>query len=227
MGGVNHAVATGDTYPGLRAGFRRLTVPIAGSSCEACLCTMTPVNIAKWFGTCTDIDDLKRAEAELAARAQELARSNADLQQFAYVASHDLQEPLRTIGSFSQLVARRYQGQLDADADEFLGFVVDGAKRMQNLINDLLTFSRIDTQGSSFAPADCENILHSAEDNLKAAIDESGAVITMHSLPRLVADERQLTQLFQNLLSNAIKFRRPEETPAFMSLQSGRMARGS
>jgi light-regulated signal transduction histidine kinase (bacteriophytochrome) len=169
--------------------------------------------IAKWFGTCTDIDDRKRAEAELAARARELARSNADLQQFAYVASHDLQEPLRTISSFSQLLARRYQGKLDSDADDFIAFMVDGAARMQTLINDLLAFSRIGTQGSSFVPTDCEKILHSAEENLKAAIEESGAVITHDSLPRLVADERQLTQLFQNLLSNAIKFRRPEIAP--------------
>ncbi len=170
-------------------------------------------NVLGVFAAARDVTDLKRAEAELAARAQELARSNADLQQFAYVASHDLQEPLRTIGSFSQLLARRYQGKLDADADEFLTFIVDGAMRMQTLINDLLAFSRVGTQGSPFAPTDCEKILHSAEENLKAAIEESGAVITHDPLPRLVADERQLTQLFQNLLSNAIKFRRPEMAP--------------
>jgi PAS domain S-box-containing protein len=208
----NHAVATGDIYrveSRLRAAdgtyrwFLMRGTPLQDDSGE----------IAKWFGTCTDIDDLKRAEAELAARAQELARSNADLQQFAYVASHDLQEPLRTISSFSQLLARRYQGKLDSDADDFIAFMVDGAMRMQNLINDLLAFSRIGTQGSSFAPTDCEKILHSAEENLKAAIEESGAVITHDSLPRLVADERQLIQLFQNLLSNAIKFRRPEIAP--------------
>ncbi len=170
-------------------------------------------NVLGVFAAARDVTDLKRAEAELAARARELARSNADLQQFAYVASHDLQEPLRTISSFSQLLARRYQGKLDADADDFIAFMVDGAMRMQTLINDLLAFSRIGTQGSSFAPTDCEKILHSAEENLKAAIEESGAVITHDSLPRLVADERQLTQLFQNLLSNAIKFRRPEIAP--------------
>lgn len=170
-------------------------------------------NVLGVFAAARDVNELKRAEADLAARAQELARSNADLQQFAYVASHDLQEPLRTISSFSQLLARRYQGKLDSDADDFIAFMVDGAARMQTLINDLLAFSRIDTQGSSFAPTDCEEILHSAEENLKAAIEESGAVITHDSLPRLVADERQLTQLFQNLLSNAIKFRRPETAP--------------
>ncbi len=170
-------------------------------------------NVLGVFAAARDVTDLKRAEAELAARARELARSNADLQQFAYVASHDLQEPLRTISSFSQLLARRYQGKLDSDADDFIAFTVDGAMRMQTLINDLLAFSRIDTQGSSFAPTDCEKILHSAEENLAAAIEESGAAITHDSLPKLVADERQLTQLFQNLLSNAIKFRRPEVAP--------------
>ena len=99
--------------------------------------------------------------------------------------------------------------------------------RMQNLINDLLAFSRIGTQGSSFAPTDCEKILHSAEENLKAAIEESGAVITHDPLPKLVADERQLTQLFQNLLSNAIKFRRPEIAPCIHVFQAAEMARGS
>jgi light-regulated signal transduction histidine kinase (bacteriophytochrome) len=143
----------------------------------------------------------------------ELARSNADLQQFAYVASHDLQEPLRAVSSFSQLLARRYQGKLDSDADDFIAFMVEGATRMQILINDLLAFSRIGTRGNPFASVDCENILQAAKENLSVAIAESGAVITHDPLPALVADQTQLTQLFQNLFSNAIKFRRPEEAP--------------
>jgi PAS domain S-box-containing protein len=170
-------------------------------------------NVLGVFAAARDVTALKRIEASLKENAAELARSNADLQQFAYVASHDLQEPLRTIGSFSQLLSRRYQGKLDDDADEFLGFIVDGAMRMQTLINDLLAFSRVGTRGDSFAPTDCEEAFQSAVDNLKAAIDESGAVITHDPLPKLVADERQLIQLFQNLLGNAIKFRRPEVAP--------------
>jgi len=206
----NHAVATGDIYrveSRLRAAdgtyrwFLMRGTPLRDDSGE----------IAKWFGTCTDIDDLKRAEAELAARAQELARSNTDLQQFAYVASHDLQEPLRTIGSFSQLLAQRYKGRLDADADDFIGFVVDGATRMQSLINDLLAFSRIGTRGGQFALVDCEGVLQTVMANLNTAIEDSKAEIVYGHLPTLFADETQLTQLFQNLIVNAIKFRRPEE----------------
>jgi signal transduction histidine kinase len=160
-----------------------------------------------------EIDVRKRAEESLKEYSAELARSNADLQQFAYVASHDLQEPLRAVSSFSQLLARRYQGKLDSDADDFITFMVDGATRMQTLINDLLAFSRIGTRGNPFAPVECENILQTARANLDVAIAESGAVITHDPLPALVADQTQLTQLFQNLFSNAIKFRRPEEAP--------------
>jgi light-regulated signal transduction histidine kinase (bacteriophytochrome) len=158
-----------------------------------------------------EIEVRKRAEESLKEYSAELARSNADLQQFAYVASHDLQEPLRAVSSFSQLLARRYQGKLDSDADEFISFMVDGATRMQNLINDLLAFSRIGTRGKPFASVECENILQTVKENLDVAIAESGAVITQDPLPALVADQTQLTQLFQNLFSNAIKFRRPEE----------------
>jgi light-regulated signal transduction histidine kinase (bacteriophytochrome) len=160
-----------------------------------------------------EIEVRKRAEEALKEYSSELARSNADLQQFAYVASHDLQEPLRAVSSFSQLLARRYRGKLDSDADDFITFMVEGATRMQTLINDLLTFSRIGTRGNPFAPVDCENILQTAKENLTVAIAESGAVITQDPLPALVADEIQLTQLFQNLFGNAIKFHRPEEAP--------------
>ena len=160
-----------------------------------------------------DITERKRAEEEIRRYTEDLRRSNQDLEHFAYVASHDLQEPLRVVSSFSQLLARRYQGKLDADADEFIAFVVDGAKRMQTLINDLLTFSRVGTRGHPFAPVECEAILRAVRENLDLAIAESGAVITHDPLPTLLADETQLTQLFQNLFSNAIKFHRPETPP--------------
>jgi len=154
-----------------------------------------------------DITERKEAEAELSRTVAELERSNAELEQFAYVASHDLQEPLRMVSSYVQLLARRYQGKLDSEADEFIAYAVDGASRMQRLINDLLSYSRLTTRGQAFAPTDCEAILDEATENLKLAIEESGAVITHDPLPTVVADESQLMQLFQNLVGNAIKFR--------------------
>jgi light-regulated signal transduction histidine kinase (bacteriophytochrome) len=144
--------------------------------------------------------------AAVEARSQALARSNADLEQFAYVASHDLQEPLRMITGYLQLLERRYKEQLGADADTFIAYVVDGATRMQRLIQDLLVYARVEIQGKSFAPIHCEEILARARTNLHVAIAENGAVITHTSLPVVMADDGQLTQLFQNLLSNALKF---------------------
>ena len=160
-----------------------------------------------------DLTARKHTEDKLKRYAEELKRSNQELEHFAYVASHDLQEPLRTVSGFSQLLARRYQGKLDADADEFITFVVEGATRMQTLINDLLVFSRIGTRANPLAPVDWRKIFQAATENLEVAIAESGAVITNDPLPALVADQAQLTQLFQNLFSNAIKFRRREEPP--------------
>jgi two-component system, chemotaxis family, sensor kinase Cph1 len=154
-----------------------------------------------------DITQRKQAEAALTRQAEELARSNTELQQFAYVASHDLQEPLRMMASFVQLLAKRYKGQLDADADEFIDYIVDGAARMQRLINDLLNYSRVGSRGKDFAPTDCAAVLRTVCANLRAAIEESGAVVITDPLPTVIADETQLVQLFQNLLSNAIKFR--------------------
>jgi signal transduction histidine kinase len=145
--------------------------------------------------------------AELAERALDLERSNRDLQQFAYVASHDLQEPLRTVASFTQLLAKRYNDKLDDKAREFIGFAVDGSKRMQTLINDLLSFSRVGTQGKALAAVDCDAALDTVLKGLKRSIEESGAVITRDWLPAVLADELQLTQLLQNLVANAIKFR--------------------
>jgi len=159
-----------------------------------------------------DITERKRVEKEL-KQAEELKQaiealevSNRDLEQFAYVASHDLQEPLRMVASFTQLLAKRYQGKLDKDADEFIAYIVAGAERMQALINDLLTYSRVDTRGESFGPIDSEAAFDQAIANLRVAIEEGEAVITHDPLPPLIADNSQIVQLFQNLLGNAIKF---------------------
>lgn len=155
----------------------------------------------------------KRAEEELARRAEELARSNAELQVFAYVASHDLQEPLRMVASYTQLLARRYKGKLGTDADEYIGFAVDGAMRMQTLIQDLLSYSRVTTKGQSLELTHTEAVCRTAIQNLQTSIRESDASVNVGPLPDVLADAAQLTQLFQNLIGNAIKYhngRRPE-----------------
>ncbi len=144
--------------------------------------------------------------AELAERAEELNRSNVELQQFAYVASHDLQEPLRMVASFTQLLAKRYKDKLDDDARDFITYAVDGATRLQNLITDLLTYSRVGTQGKPLEPTECDAVLDRVLNSLKLVIKESGAIVARKPLPRVLADGMQLSQLFQNLLTNAIKF---------------------
>ncbi|MCF4967490.1 GAF domain-containing protein [Nostoc sp. CMAA1605] len=141
-------------------------------------------------------------------QSQELARSNAELESFAYVASHDLQEPLRMVTSYLQLLERRYKPQLDGTAEQFISYAVDGAQRMQTLINDLLNYSRLTTRGQPFISVDCAAILERVKTNLKIAIEESSAIITHDPLPTVTADPTQLTQVFQNLIANAIKFRR-------------------
>lgn len=156
--------------------------------------------------------DLVSARQALEETVTELRRSNADLQQFAYVASHDLQEPLRMVASYTQLLAKRYKGKLDADADDFIGYAVEGANRMQRLINDLLAYSRVTTQGRVFEQVDCNQILDDVLSNLRMAVEESQAVVTHDALPAVTADDGQLGQLFQNLIGNAIKFR-GEEPP--------------
>jgi signal transduction histidine kinase len=156
--------------------------------------------------------NLVLSQKTLEASMAELARSNADLQQFAYVASHDLQEPLRMVASYTQLLARRYKSKLDSDADEFIGYAVDGANRMQRLINDLLAYSRVTAQGKVLERVDCNGLLEEMLSNLRVAIEESRAVVTHDPLPTVMADGRQLGQLFQNLIGNAIKFR-GEEPP--------------
>jgi len=157
-----------------------------------------------------DVTARKRAEQELERTAAELARSNDELQQFAYVASHDLQEPLRMVSSYCQLLKRRYQGKLDAAADEFIDYAVDGAARMEKLISDLLAYSRISTRGQPFKPTPTEAVLERVLANLRLAIQEAGARITHDPLPVVSADDSQLVQLLQNLISNAIKFHSPD-----------------
>ena len=151
--------------------------------------------------------ELKREVDERKRTEEELARSNAELQSFAYVASHDLQEPLRMVASYLQLLERRYKGKLDDDADDFINYAVDGATRMQRLINDLLKYSRVSTQAKEFEPTNCETVLENTLSNLQIAIKESEAVVAHDPLPNVMADNIQLGQLLQNLIGNAIKFR--------------------
>jgi PAS domain S-box-containing protein len=160
-----------------------------------------------------DVTERKRAEEALARQAAELARSNAELEQFAYVASHDLQEPLRMVASYTQLLGRRYRERLDAEAQEFIGYAVEGVTRMQALINDLLAYSRVGTRGGEFAPTDLAQVLGRVLESLRPAIAEQGARITHEALPVVAADAGQMGQLLQNLVGNAIKFRRPEAAP--------------
>jgi PAS domain S-box-containing protein len=158
--------------------------------------------------------DLCRISQQLASRAEELnrksedlMRSNAELEQFAHIASHDLQEPLRMISSYVQLLSRRYKGRLDRDADDFIEYAVEGTRRMQQLIDGLLLYSRVGTRARPLAPTSLEQALSEALANLKLAVEESGAAITHDELPCVLADRIQMVQLFQNLISNSIKFR--------------------
>jgi len=153
-----------------------------------------------------DITERKKSEEHLVKTVGELKRSNDELQQFAYVSSHDLQEPLRMVTSYTQLLAGRYKGRLDSDADEFIAFAVDGCNRMQGLIKDLLAYSRAGTNGKVLHEVSAENALKEALANLRATIDQSSAVVTHDALPAIRTDETQLTQVFQNLVGNAIKY---------------------
>jgi len=179
------------------------------------------------FGISRDITERKRVEQHLAEKARELERSNTELEQFAYVASHDLQEPLRMVASYTQLLGRRYKGKLGNEADEFITYAVEGATRMQLLINDLLAYSRVG-RGKPLSPVSSADALARALTNLKISIEETGAMVTFDSgstsepstldprrstLPTVMADTFQLTQLFQNLISNALKFRSPDAPP--------------
>jgi PAS domain S-box-containing protein len=161
----------------------------------------------RMIGIMLDVTEHKLAEEQLAAQTRELARSNAELQEFAYVASHDLQEPLRAVAGCVEIIRRRYQGKIDARADEVISHAVDGAARMQKLISDLLAYSRIGSREHCFEPTDCQAVLDTVLANLEVPVKESGAEISHDPLPTIFADRSQLTQLFQNLICNAVKFR--------------------
>jgi PAS domain S-box-containing protein len=157
-----------------------------------------------------DITERKKSEQQLVKTVRELKRSNDELQQFAYVASHDLQEPLRMVASYTQLLSKRYKGRLDSAADEFIAYAVDGSNRMQGLIQDLLAYSRAGTNGKGLREVSSEKALKDALSNLRATIQESGALVSHDSLPSITSDDTQLVQVFQNLIGNAIKYRRAE-----------------
>ncbi len=164
-------------------------------------------------------EHISKREIEFNEIMEDLRRSNDDLQQFAYVASHDLQEPLRAIVSFSQLLEDKYKDIINKDGKEFIHFITDGAKKMNTLIKDLLSYSRITTHAKPSKTIDIEKIIKEALYNLQEAIKESGAIITYDKMPILKVDKTQFTQLFQNLFSNAIKFRRAEPPRIHISVQ--------
>lgn len=159
-----------------------------------------------------EIAERKRAEEALQRANASLARSNQELEQFAYACSHDLQEPLRTVKNFTSLLGRRYKGKLGDDADEFIGYIVDGAERMETLIRDLLAYSRAGRSDKEPALVDCQRALKTALSNLRGATESSGASVTSDELPRIMANDVEMVQIFQNLVGNAIKYR-GERTP--------------
>ena len=185
--------------------FNPLEMAEAGGGTEASQQSITSVR---------DRTDQQAAEDKLRAYSEDLARSNAELERFAYVASHDLQEPLRMVSSYTQLLSRRYKGKLDGSADEFIAYAVDGATRMQTLINDLLAYSRVGTKPKEFVPVDAEALLQRVLHDMQTSLEAREATIVHDDpLPIILGDAGQLGQLFQNLIGNATKFRRPEEPP--------------
>jgi PAS domain S-box-containing protein len=173
-----------------------------------------------FVGIVRDISERKRADRERQSALDELARSNQDLEQFADVVSHDLQEPLRMVSSYCELLRRGYRGRLDDDADQFIDFAVDGAQRMQLLIQDLLAYSRVGSRGGAFGKTDANHSFELALVNLQEAIAESQVRISADPLPTVFADEVQLVQLFQNLVGNAIKYRRGERPEIHVTAES-------
>jgi PAS domain S-box-containing protein len=191
--------------------------------------TITPVpmedaKITHFVAIKQDISERKRVQTALQLTAEEVKRSNRDLEQFAYIASHDLQEPLRAVGGYVKLLHRRFPEHLDAKAIEYINGAAEGAARMERLITDLLAYSRVGTRGGTFAPVDLEGILNEALRNLQAAFKSSQATITREPLPVLAVDATQIMQLFQNLLGNALKFRseRPPEIQVGARHEPGR-----
>jgi light-regulated signal transduction histidine kinase (bacteriophytochrome) len=167
-----------------------------------------------------DVTFAKVAADALAAKSEDISRSNRELEQFAYVASHDLQEPLRMVASYVQLLARRYKGKLDSEADEFIAYATDGAKRMQQLINDLLGYARIGQGHVVYQPIECQEVFDQVVESLDEKIREAGATLTHDALPQITANETQIIQLFQNLIENAIKFKSEEPPRIHVSAQA-------
>ena len=201
--GVKKIIGIGREVVGLRKDGTRFPMDLAVSE--------TLLGDRRIFtGIVRDISERKRAEESLAQQAEELARSNVELERFAYVTSHDLQEPMRTVRSFAQLLKRRYADQFTGDAAEFLQYITGGVERMQTLINDLLAYSRVSSRGAAFAPADCGHILRMVLDSLQATVEAQQATVTFDPLPVVLGDATQLGQLFQNLIANAIKFHRSQ-----------------
>ena len=192
----------------------QLPVEISLSSCmvegEACIIALV-----------RDVSDRRGLESDLNRLIVELKRSNKELEQFAYIASHDLQEPLRMVSGYTQLLKRRYVGQLDAEANEYIDYAVDGVKRMQTLIQDLLAYARLSTHGRGFQVADLNFLIRQVSANLAAQVEEAGATLTVGELPDLRVDASQIVQVFQNLVSNALKFRRPT-VPLVVSISANR-----
>lgn len=170
-------------------------------------------NVIQMIECVLDITRRRQAEKELIKTIRELERSNTELEQFAYVASHDLQEPLRMVASYVQLLEKRYRDKLDTQANEFINYAVEGVIRMQRLISDLLTYSRVGTRSIEFKSVSCEDVVKQVINNLEEAIKEKKGVVTYSNLPAVTADEVQLVQLFQNLISNAIKFSQADVLP--------------
>ena len=185
--------------------------------------TVTPVSYQgrrATLGNLMDITERKQAEETLKQMVGEIGRSNTELEQFAYVVSHDLQEPLRMVSSYTQLLARRYHDKLDTSANDFINYAVDGAERMRVLLNNLLDYSRLGTHGKPFKLTDFEDVFNQAMTNLKVAIEESEALVTHDYLPTLIVDEGQLVQLFQNLIGNAVKFCNQESPRIHVSAET-------
>ena len=174
-----------------------------------------------YYSFITDISERKKTEKIIETTMDELKQSNKELEQFAYITSHDLREPLRMITSFLQLLEKRYKDQLDEDANEFIEYIVDNARRMKYLIDDLLEYSRVTSQAKEFENIDLEKVLEDVLSNLSILIIENNVTVTHDSLPTIFADKNQMMQVFQNLITNAIKFRGKEHPEIDISVQKG------